>query len=84
MSDEDEFGAALASLCSREMIKSKGDAERVADMVERLSYCLSFTIAVGSNGDDEVAKQLLTGVESYLYDGTIGIMPLAKAAKRAP
>jgi hypothetical protein len=76
-----EFGDALASLCSREMILAKGDAGRVADMVERLAHCLSFTIAFGSNGNDEVAKRLLMGVESYLYDGATDLMPLARGVK---
>jgi hypothetical protein len=79
-----EFGDALASLCSREMLKARGNAGRVADMVERLSHCLSFTIAVGSNGDDEVAKNLLSGVEFYLYEGTTGLVPMAKAIKEQP
>ncbi len=84
MSATNEFGDVLASLCSREMIRSKGDAGRIAEMVERLAHCVAFTIAIGSNGDDAVAAKLLAGVEAYLYDNSTGLMPVSKAMKDAP
>jgi hypothetical protein len=63
-----EFGDKLSRLCSSEMIAAKGDAERSAEMVERLISALAFTIAISGGGQPDAMDTLLKGAEAYLYE----------------
>ena len=61
------FADDLASLCSREAIAAKGDPKRLAEMTERLTYSLAFTVSIGASTPEQ-AQEMLIGCETYLYE----------------
>lgn len=63
-----DFSSELASLCHKEFMASKGNPDRIADMVERLMDSAGFTIAMGTDGDAKAMSTLLMGAEAYLNE----------------
>ena len=63
-----DFALDLASLCHKEFMASRGDPERIANMVERLMHSAGYTIAMGTNGDTDAMQTLLIGAEAYLNE----------------
>lgn len=62
------FGDRLSGLCAMELAAAHGDAERIGEMIERLTNSLSFTIAIAARGNPKGMDEMLKGVESYLYE----------------
>lgn len=62
------FADRLSGLCAMELSASRGDPDRIGEMIERLTNSLSFTIAVAAKGDPKTMDTFLKGVESYLYE----------------
>ena len=66
------FSEDLARLCSTELRTAKGDEDRIAEMIERLTHSLSWTIALVSGGDHALAAKLLAGVDAHIGEMTTG------------
>ncbi len=61
----EEFQNKLSALVSKELC---GDAEAIAEVIERLTDALGLAVAVSCRGDIAKADELLTGVDGYLAE----------------
>lgn len=79
-----DFADKLQSIVSLHLTEARrGDPAATADMIERLCNSLGLVIAVASKGIPENAQELLTGVESYVYEAVAQHSPLAKMLARS-
>lgn len=78
------FSDSLSSLCSREALAATraGDSRQLAEMIESLTHCLGWTIAIASAGDAAMAQRLLTGVEAQLYEVATGMEKARRAVRQ--
>lgn len=62
------FADKLAGLCGVEASAAKNDSDRIADMIERLTNALAFTITIASSGDPHQTNTLVEGAIAYLLE----------------
>lgn len=62
------FQDRLSGLCAIELAGAHGDADRIGEMIERLTNSLAFTVAIATGGDPKAMDEMLKGIESYLYE----------------
>lgn len=81
-----DFGEKLGGLCAKEVSAGRDDNDRMAEVIERLTHSLAFTIAVHGEGDPATIDKLIEGAVSYLYEcatDLAGLGSLAALARRA-
>lgn len=61
------FTDELAKLTSIEAAASKGDPERLALMIERLSAALGMTIALATRGDPRGIDEMIEGATAFAH-----------------
>lgn len=74
-----DFADKLAGVCGREIQAARRDPERAADMVERLTHSLAFTIAIIAGSDPDKMQTLITGVEAHLYEVASGSADIVRS-----
>ena len=85
-----DFHSRLASMISKEAAeaaKVPDRAERMGDMIEGLSRCLGFTVAIAANGNAEGIETMIAAAERYALEEAIEKAPLAEfmaAMRREP
>ena len=73
-----KFMDRLSAICALELSDAHGDADRIGEMIERLTNSLAFTIAIAGNGDPKQVETLLRGAESYLYQAATSHAKIAQ------
>ena len=68
---ESDFSDKLSKLLTLEHAAAKADPMRLADMVERMSRGLGFTIALAAKGDPMVIDILMQGAEDYAHQEAV-------------
>lgn len=72
------FEQQLSVLVAKSLSDAHGNPEQMGVMIERLSYGLALVIATAARGDKEGIEEFLMGVESYLANTTLSLVPLGK------
>lgn len=75
---EPTFTEALSVLCSKELSKAEGDADRMGVMIERLAAALGFTIAIAARGRADGIDMMMEGAEGYAHREAVAKAPLAR------
>lgn len=69
--EQDQFASTLVLLVSREVAASRGNQERLAFVIERLSASLGFTVALAANGHGPTIDTLIAGAEQYAHQEAV-------------
>lgn len=64
----DTFTFKLRNLVTQEIATVRHDDDKAAAMIEALANALGFTVAYLGRGKPDKVQELLTGVESYVYE----------------
>ena len=75
--EKSSFADRLSALVSGEMVAAKRDPDRMAEVVERLSAALGFSVALMARGDAKAIDELMTGAEAYAHSEAVEKAPLA-------
>lgn len=70
-----DFADNLSKLIIAESVAAAGNAERSAEMLERLGAAVGMAVAIAAQGDRKAIDELMTGLEAYA---------LQEAARQAP
>lgn len=65
------FADDLVDLVAREAGLGRHDPDRMADMIERLSAALGFTIAIACKGDPQAIDTMMQGAEAYAHSEAV-------------
>ncbi len=74
-----DFSDKLAALCAKEVTEGRGDADRMSEMLERLSHALGMVVAEISRGQPRDLDSLMPAVEAYIHAGAVDHAPFARA-----
>ena len=77
-----DFSDKLAALCAKEVTEARGDADRMSEMLERLSRVLGVTIAEVAHGNPRGVDSLMPAVEAYIHEGAVDHAPRARLMAR--
>lgn len=69
--EADRFASRLTMLVSKEVAASRGDPERLAFVIERLSASLGFSVAIAARGDGPTIDTLMAGAEQYAHQEAV-------------
>jgi len=75
------FEDQLAKLVAEEMGAARGDHDRMAAVIERLSAALGFSIAITSQGDPQMIDTLMHGAERYAHEEAVSKARIARLIK---
>lgn len=77
------FADQLASVVARETRAARGDRDRMAAMIERLSASLGFAVAMAAEGDATMIDKLMVGAEANAHAEAVDKAPLAQMSALA-
>lgn len=77
------FADQLATVVARETRAARGDRDRMASMIERISASLGFAVAMAAEGDAATIDQLMVGAEAHAHAEAVEKAPLAELSALA-
>jgi len=76
-----EFSDKLSGLVSLEMAAAHGNPDRMAEVLERLTASVGFTIAIMAKGSPEAANSLAEGASNYLVTEAARLQKFGKVMR---